>query len=161
MPGLDDASSQNFVSESGSSNEPSSYYQQVSASYYNVAGQGAESRLKSADAEVSASYYESAARNEASQSYFVGEEATQSYCGQNLSSGYYDAPADAEAAAASQSFYSAAGQNVEASQSFYQEASVEQRDGEATPASYPMDYAAADSPIDRHDLVESSSARQR
>lgn len=73
---------------------------------------------------------------------------------------------------ASQSYYpaddiekteqSSSSQNIEASQSFYQEQSDElklRQQGEATPTyteRYPVDYTLENSPIEKHDLVESS-----
>ncbi|XP_015590734.1 uncharacterized protein LOC107265615 isoform X2 [Cephus cinctus] len=153
MPGLEETSSQNFVTESSDDrNEPSSYYPHHQ------------------EEEVTPSYYESTPRDitsEASQSYFNPEEATPSYSSQSITPSYYDPRPETEA---SQSYYSSqdlerterSSQNVEASQSFYQEAADELRlrqQGEATPtysARYPVDYTLANSPIERHDLVESS-----
>ncbi|XP_066599238.1 uncharacterized protein [Prorops nasuta] len=167
MPGLDENSSQNFVTESTDHrNEPSSYYahQEVTASYYESVDQDANSRLEEdAQEEVTPSYYEGNPQ-EASQSYFAPEEATPSY----TSPSYYDPRPESEA---SQSYYSnddldkteqSSTQNTEASQSFYQERTDELRlrqQGEATPTyseRYPVDYPLDNSPIERHDLVESS-----
>ncbi|XP_071865704.1 uncharacterized protein [Bombus fervidus] len=172
MPGLEETSSQNFVTESTDHrNEPSSYYthhQEVTASYYESVGQETNSRLvEDPQEEVTPSYYDSNPQ-EASQSYFNPEEATPSYSSHNVSPSYYDHRPESEA---SQSYYSAddiekseqsSSQNIEASQSFYQEQSDELKltqQGEATPTyteRYPVDYTLENSPIDRHDLVESS-----
>lgn len=105
--------------------------------------------------------------SEASQSYFVPEGPSPSYTSQTVSPSYYEPPPEGEA---SQSFYSqdierteqSSSRNVEASQSFYQETTDELRlrqQGEATPTyteRYPVDYTLENSPIERHDLVESS-----
>ncbi|XP_015432062.1 PREDICTED: mucin-17-like [Dufourea novaeangliae] len=172
MPGLEETPSQNFVTESTDHrNEPSSYYahhQEVTASYYESVGQETNSRLdEDPQEEVTPSYYE-ANPQEASQSYFTPEEATPSYSSHNVSPSYYDHRPESEA---SQSYYSAddiqktersSSQNIEASQSFYQEQSDElklRQQGEATPTyteRYPVDYTLENSPIERHDLVESS-----
>ncbi|XP_043262942.1 uncharacterized threonine-rich GPI-anchored glycoprotein PJ4664.02-like isoform X1 [Colletes gigas] len=167
MPGLEDTPSQNFVTESTDHrNEPSSYYahhQEVTASYYESVGQETNSRLGEDPQEVTPSYYEGNPQ-EASQSYFTPEEATPSYSSHNVSPSYYDHRPESEA---SQSYYSAekteqSSQNIEASQSFYQEQSDElklRQQGEATPTyteRYPVDYTLENSPIERHDLVESS-----
>ena len=172
MPGLEETPSQNFVTESTDHrNEPSSYYthhQEVTASYYESVGQETNSRLdEDPQEEVTPSYYGSNAQ-EASQSYFNPEEATPSYSSHNVSPSYYDHRPESEA---SQSYYSAddiekseqsSSQNIEASQSFYQEQSDElklSQQGEATPTyteRYPVDYTLENSPIERHDLVESS-----
>ena len=167
MPGLEENSSQNFVTESTDHrNEPTSYYArhpEVSASYYETAHQDSNSRLEAdPQEEVTPSYYENP--QEASQSYF---RQTPRYSSQNASPSYYDPAPESEA---SQSYYShdiegteqSSSRNVEASQSFYQESTDEMRlrqQGEATPTyteRYPVDYALANSPIERHDLVESS-----
>lgn len=172
MPGLEETSSQNFVTESTDHrNEPSSYYthhQEVTASYYESVDQEGNSRLEEdPQEEVTPSYYEGNPQV-ASQSYFTPEEATPSYSSRNVSSGYYGHRPEGEA---SQSYYSADdlekteqsnSQNIEASQSFYQEHTDELRlrqQGEATPTyseRYPVDYTLDNSPIERHDLVESS-----
>ncbi|KAK2583429.1 hypothetical protein KPH14_009408 [Odynerus spinipes] len=172
MPGLEETSSQNFVTESTDHrNEPSSYYthhQEVTASYYESVDQEGNPRLEEdPQEEVTPSYYEGNPQV-ASQSYFAPEEATPSYSSRNVSSGYYDHRPESEA---SQSYYSAddlekteqsTSQNIEASQSFYQEHTEELRlrqQGEATPTyseRYPVDYTLDNSPIERHDLVESS-----
>ncbi|KAK9305325.1 hypothetical protein QLX08_003590 [Tetragonisca angustula] len=172
MPGLEETPSQNFVTESTDHrNEPSSYYthhQEVTASYYESVGQETNSRLdEDPQEEVTPSYYGSNPQ-EASQSYFNPEEATPSYSSHNVSPSYYDHRPESEA---SQSYYSAddiekseqsSSQNIEASQSFYQEQSDElklSQQGEATPTyteRYPVDYTLENSPIERHDLVESS-----
>lgn len=172
MPGLEETSSQNFVTESTDHrNEPSSYYthhQEVTASYYESVDQEGSSRLEEdPQEEVTPSYYEGNPQV-ASQSYFTPEEATPSYSSRNVSSGYYGHRPESEA---SQSYYSADdlekteqsnSQNIEASQSFYQEHTDELRlrqQGEATPTyseRYPVDYTLDNSPIERHDLVESS-----
>ncbi|KAL2743088.1 mucin-17-like isoform X1 [Vespula maculifrons] len=172
MPGLEETSSQNFVTESTDHrNEPSSYYthhQEVTASYYESVDQEGNSRLEEdPQEEVTPSYYEGNPQV-ASQSYFTPEEATPSYSSRNVSSGYYGHRPESEA---SQSYYSADdlekteqsnSQNIEASQSFYQEHTDELRlrqQGEATPTyseRYPVDYTLDNSPIERHDLVESS-----
>ncbi|KAG7203553.1 hypothetical protein KM043_013601 [Ampulex compressa] len=172
MPGLEETCSQNFVTESTDHrNEPSSYYahhQEVTASYYESVDQETNSRLEGdAQGEVTPSYYE-ANPQEASQSYFTPEEATPSYSSHNVSPNYYDPRPESEA---SQSYYStnnlekteqSSSQNIEASQSFYQEQSDElklRQQGEATPTyseRYPVDYTLDNSPIERHDLVESS-----
>ncbi|XP_031836554.1 uncharacterized protein LOC116428698 isoform X2 [Nomia melanderi] len=172
MPGLEETPSQNFVTESTDHrNEPSSYYahhQEVTASYYESVGQETNSRLdEDPQEEVTPSYYEGNPQ-EASQSYFTPEEATPSYSSHNVSPSYYDHRPESEA---SQSYYSthdiekseqSSSQNIEASQSFYQEQSDElklRQQGEATPTyteRYPVDYTLENSPIERHDLVESS-----
>ncbi|XP_076179763.1 uncharacterized protein LOC143152967 [Ptiloglossa arizonensis] len=171
MPGLEETPSQNFVTESTDhTNEPSSYYahhQEVTASYYESVGQETNSRLdEDPQEEVTPSYYEGNPQ-EASQSYFNPEEATPSYSSHNVSPSYYDHRPESEA---SQSYYSTddiekteqSSQNIEASQSFYQEQSDElklRQQGEATPTyteRYPVDYTLENSPIERHDLVESS-----
>ncbi|XP_017892730.1 mucin-17-like isoform X2 [Ceratina calcarata] len=172
MPGLEENPSQNFVTESTDHrNEPSSYYahhQEVTASYYESVGQETNSRLDGdPQEEVTPSYYDGNPQ-EASQSYFAPEEATPSYSSHNVSPSYYDHRPESEA---SQSYYSAddidkseqsSSQNIEASQSFYQEQSDELKltqQGEATPTyteRYPVDYTLENSPIERHDLVESS-----
>lgn len=172
MPGLEETPSQNFVAESTDHrNEPSSYYthhQEVTASYYESVGQETNSRLDGdPQEEVTPSYYDGNPQ-EASQSYFNPEEATPSYSSHNVSPSYYDHRPESEA---SQSYYSAddiekseqsSSQNIEASQSFYQEQSDELKltqQGEATPTyteRYPVDYTLENSPIERHDLVESS-----
>ncbi|CAK9825203.1 hypothetical protein ANTRET_LOCUS3260 [Anthophora retusa] len=172
MPGLEETPSQNFVTESTDhTNEPSSYYthhQEVTASYYESVGQETNSRLdEDPQEEVTPSYYDGNPQ-EASQSYFTPEEATPSYSSHNVSPSYYDHRPESEA---SQSYYSAddiekseqsSSQNIEASQSFYQEQSDELKltqQGEATPTyteRYPVDYPLENSPIERHDLVESS-----
>ncbi|XP_017797577.1 PREDICTED: mucin-3A-like [Habropoda laboriosa] len=172
MPGLEETPSQNFVTESTDHrNEPSSYYthhQEVTASYYESVGQETNSRLdEDPQEEVTPSYYDGNPQ-EASQSYFTPEEATPSYSSHNVSPSYYDHRPEGEA---SQSYYSAddiekseqsSSQNIEASQSFYQEQSDELKltqQGEATPTyteRYPVDYPLENSPIERHDLVESS-----
>nr|XP_033323788.1 mucin-3A-like [Megalopta genalis]XP_033323789.1 mucin-3A-like [Megalopta genalis]XP_033323790.1 mucin-3A-like [Megalopta genalis]XP_033323791.1 mucin-3A-like [Megalopta genalis]XP_033323792.1 mucin-3A-like [Megalopta genalis] len=172
MPGLEETPSQNFVTESTDHrNEPSSYYahhQEVTASYYEPVGQETNSRLdEDPQEEVTPSYYEGNPQ-EASQSYFNPEEATPSYSSHNVSPSYYDHRPESEA---SQSYYStddiekseqSSSQNIEASQSFYQEQSDElklRQQGEATPTyteRYPVDYTLENSPIERHDLVESS-----
>lgn len=172
MPGLEENSSQSFVTESSDHrNEPTSYYthsQEVTASYYDSVHQESNSRLEEdPQEEVTASYYESTPQDiasEASQSYFTPEEATPSYS----TPSYYNRRPESEA---TQSFYSSqaldrreqsSSQNVEASQSFYPEANENLRlrqQGEATPTysgRYPVDYTLTDSPIERHDLVESS-----
>ncbi|XP_046749988.1 mucin-17-like [Diprion similis] len=176
MPGLEENSSQSFVTESSDHrNEPSSYYthhQEVTASYYESVHQECNnSRLEEdPQEEVTASYYESTPQDiasEASQSYFAPEEATPSYSSQSITPSYYNARPESEA---TQSFYSSqtldrreqSSQNVEASQSFYPEVTENLRlrqQGEATPTystRYPVDYTLTDSPIERHDLVESS-----
>lgn len=173
MPGLEETPSQNFVTESTDHrNEPSSYYahhQEVTASYYESVGQETNSRLdEDPQEEVTPGYYEGNPQ-EASQSYFTPEEATPSYSSHSVSPSYYDHRPEGEA---SQSYYSAddiekteqssSSQNIEASQSFYQEQSDElklRQQGEATPTyteRYPVDYTLENSPIERHDLVESS-----
>lgn len=172
MPGLEETPSQNFVTESTDHrNEPSSYYthhQEVTASYYESVGQETNSRLdEDPQEEVTPGYYDGNPQ-EASQSYFNPEEATPSYSSHNVSPSYYDHRPESEA---SQSYYSAddiekseqsSSQNIEASQSFYQEQSDELKltqQGEATPTyteRYPVDYTLENSPIERHDLVESS-----
>ncbi|KAI4494459.1 hypothetical protein M0802_008951 [Mischocyttarus mexicanus] len=172
MPGLEETSSQNFVTESTDHrNEPSSYYthhQEVTASYYESVDQDGNSRLEEdPQEEVTPSYYEGNSQV-ASQSYFTPQEATTSYSSRNVSSDYYGHRPESEA---SQSYYStddlekaeqSNSQNIEASQSFYQEHTDELRlsqQGEATPTyseRYPVDYTLDNSPIERHDLVESS-----
>ncbi|XP_012268768.2 mucin-17-like [Athalia rosae] len=176
MPGLEETSSQSFVTESSDHrNEPTSYYthhQEVTASYYESVHQESNSRLEDdPQEEVTASYYDSTPQDiasEASQSYFAPEEATPSYSSQSITPSYYNPRPESEA---TQSFYSSqaldrreqsSSQNVEASQSFYPEVTENLRlrqQGEATPtysARYPADYTLTDSPIERHDLVESS-----
>lgn len=181
MPGLEETCSQNFVTESGDhhQNEPSSYYahhQEVTASYYESVDQDANSRLEGDPHEehvTPGGYYEGNPQ-EVSQSYFTpAEEETPNYTSHSISSGYYD-PSRPESEA-SQSYYStddldgkteeqssSSSPNIEASQSFYQERSGELRlrqQGEATPTyseGYPVDYTLENSPIERHDLVESS-----
>lgn len=182
MPGLEETCSQNFVTESGDhhQNEPSSYYahhQEVTASYYESVDQDANSRLEGDPHEehvTPGGYYEGNPQ-EVSQSYFTpAEEETPNYTSHSISSGYYD-PSRPESEA-SQSYYSTddldggkteeqsspSSPNIEASQSFYQERSGELRlrqQGEATPTyseGYPVDYTLENSPIERHDLVESS-----
>lgn len=95
------------------------------------------------------------------------EDPSPSYGSQTVSPSCYDAPPETEA---SQSYYSShdndtperSSMNVEASQSFYQETNDEVRlrsQGEATPTyteRYPLDYTLDNSPMERHDLVESS-----
>lgn len=172
MPGLEETPSQNFVTESTDHrNEPSSYYahQEVTASYYKSVEQDVNSRLdEDPQEEVTPGYYEGNPQ-EASQSYFTPEEATPSYSSHNVSPSYYDHRPEGEA---SQSYYpaddiekteqSSSSQNIEASQSFYQEQSDElklRQQGEATPTyteRYPVDYTLENSPIEKHDLVESS-----
>lgn len=173
MPGLEETCAQNFVTESTNRrNEPSSYYahhQEVTASYYESADQETDSRLEEdSHEEVTPSYYEGNAQ-EVSQSYFAPTEETSNYTPQSISPSYYDPRPESEA---SQSYYStddlgkteeqSFSPNVETSQSFYQERSGELRlrqQGEATPAyseGYPVDYTLDNSPIERHDLVESS-----
>ncbi|XP_072747707.1 uncharacterized protein [Anoplolepis gracilipes] len=179
MPGLEETCSQNFVTESGDHrNEPSSYYthhQEVTASYYESVDQDANSRLEEDPHEehVTAGGYYEGNPQEVSQSYFApAEEETPNYTSHSISSGYYD-PSRPESEA-SQSYYStddldgkteqssSSSPNIEASQSFYQERSGELRlrqQGEATPTyseGYPVDYTLENSPIERHDLVESS-----
>ncbi|KAL6439882.1 hypothetical protein ACFW04_004124 [Cataglyphis niger] len=179
MPGLEETCSQNFVTESSDHhrNEPSSYYahhQEVTASYYESVDQDANSRLGEDPHEehvTPGGYYEGNPQ-EVSQSYFAPtEEETPNYTSHSISSGYYD-PSRPESEA-SQSYYStddldgkteqsSSSPNIEASQSFYQERSGELRlrqQGEATPTyseGYPVDYTLENSPIERHDLVESS-----
>lgn len=173
MPGIEENSSQNFVTESTDHrNEPTSYYArhpEVSASYYETVNQDSNSRLEAdPQEEVTPSYYENPqdVTSEASQSYF---RSTPRYSSQSVSPSYYEPAPESEA---SQSYYShdvegneqssSTSRNVEASQSFYQETNDEIRlrqQGEATPTyteRYPVDYALANSPIERHDLVESS-----
>ncbi|XP_076749078.1 uncharacterized protein LOC143422383 [Xylocopa sonorina] len=177
MPGLEETPSQNFVTESTDHrNEPSNYYthhQEVTASYYESVGQETNSRLDDdPQEEVTPGYYDGNPQ-EASQSYFNPEEATPSYSSHNVSPSYYDHRPESEA---SQSYYSAddieksersSSQNIEASQSFYQEQSDELKltqQGEATPTyteRYPIDYTLENSPIERHDLVESSVSATR
>lgn len=173
MPGLDETCSQNFVTESTDHrNEPSSYYahhQEVTASYYESVDQDANSRLEGGDPheEVTPGYYEGNPQ-EVSQSYFAPTEETPNYTSHSISPSYYDPRPESEA---SQSYYStdeldkteqSSSPNIEASQSFYQERSGELRlrqQGEATPTypeGYPVDYTLENSPIERHDLVESS-----
>lgn len=171
MPRLDETSSQNFVTESSDRrNEPTSYFREATASYYGSTHQDPNSRLiEDPQEEVTPSYYGTNTRDitaEASQSYFAPEEATPSYASHNqVSPSYYDPPPEGEA---SQSYYSAqeserteqSSQNMEASQSFYQEDELRLRQrGEATPTysdRYPVEYASTNSPLERHDLVESS-----
>lgn len=171
MPGLDETCSQNFVTESTDHrNEPSSYYahhQEVTASYYESVEQDANSRLEGGDPheEVTPGYYEGNPQ-EVSQSYFAPAEETPNYTSHSISPSYYRPESEA-----SQSYYStdeldkteqSSSPNIEASQSFYQERSGELRlrqQGEATPTypeGYPVDYTLENSPIERHDLVESS-----
>ncbi|XP_012140780.2 uncharacterized protein LOC100883284 isoform X1 [Megachile rotundata] len=170
MPGLEETPSQNFVTESTDHrNEPSSYtHQEVTASYYDSVEQETNSRLdEDPQEEVTPSYYDGNP-HEASQSYFTPEEATPSYSSHNVSPSYYDHRPETEA---SQSYYSgsdiekteqSSSQNIEASQSFYQEQADELKltqQGEATPTyteRYPVDYTLENSPMERHDLVESS-----
>nr|XP_034195426.1 mucin-17-like [Osmia lignaria] len=170
MPGLEETPSQNFVTESTDHrNEPSSYtHQEVTASYYDSVEQETNSRLdEDPQEEVTPSYYDGNP-HEASQSYFTPEEATPSYSSHNVSPSYYGHRPETEA---SQSYYSASdiekteqssSQNTEASQSFYQEQTDELKltqQGEATPTyteRYPVDYTLESSPMERHDLVESS-----
>ncbi|XP_043278032.1 mucin-17-like [Venturia canescens] len=173
MPGgIEENSSQNFVTESTDHrNEPTSYYArhpEVSASYYEAANQDSNSRLEAdPQEEVTPSYYEQPQdiTSEASQSYF---RPTPRYSARSVSPSYYEPTPETEASQSS--YYSheietreqSSSRNVEASQSFYQETSDERRlrqQGEATPTyteRYPVDYALANSPIERHDLVESS-----
>ncbi|KAL0112767.1 hypothetical protein PUN28_012201 [Cardiocondyla obscurior] len=174
MPGLEETCSQNFVTESGDRrNEPSSYYahhQEVTASYYESVDQDTNSRLEEDQHEehvTPGGYYEGNPQ-EVSQSYFAPTEETQNYTSHGISPGYYD-PSRPESEA-SQSYYStddkteqsSTSPNIEASQSFYRERSSELRlrqQGEATPTypeRYPVDYTLENSPIERHDLVESS-----
>ncbi|EZA60207.1 hypothetical protein DMN91_010710 [Ooceraea biroi] len=181
MPGLEETCSQNFVTESTDHhrNEPSSYYashhQEVTASYYESVDQdSANSRLEEDPHEehvTPGGYYEGNPQ-EVSQSYFAPAEETPNYTSHGISPSYYD-PSRPESEA-SQSYYSAedldgkteeqssSSPNIEASQSFYQERSGELRlrqQGEATPTyteGYPVDYTLENSPIERHDLVESS-----
>ncbi|XP_020292350.1 mucin-17-like [Pseudomyrmex gracilis] len=178
MPGLDETCSQNFVPESTDHhrNEPSSYYahhQEVTESYYESVDQDTNSRLEEDPHEehvTPGGYYEGNPQ-EVSQSYFTPAEETTNYSNQGISPGYYD-PNRPESEA-SQSYYStddldgkteqsSSSPNIEASQSFYQERSGELRlrqQGEATPTyseGYPADYTLENSPIERHDLVESS-----
>jgi len=180
MPGLEETCSQNFVTESTDHrNEPSSYYashhQEVTASYYESVDQdSANSRLEEDTHEehvTPGGYYEGNPQ-EVSQSYFASAEETPNYTSHGISPSYYD-PSRPESEA-SQSYYStedldskteeqsSSSPNIEASQSFYQERSGELRlrqQGEATPTyteGYPVDYTLENSPIERHDLVESS-----
>ncbi|XP_012281317.1 mucin-17 isoform X2 [Orussus abietinus] len=181
MPGLEESSSQNFVTESSDHrrNEPTSYYghhhREVTPSYYESIHRDSNSRLEaSPQEEVTPGYYEASGRDvtsEASQSYFAPEEATPSFSRRSVSPGYYEPRPETEA---SQSYYSgreleraersstSSSGNIEASQSFYQETADDSRlgqRGEATPTyseRYPVDYTLANSPIERHDLVESS-----
>ncbi|KYN02739.1 PREDICTED: mucin-17-like [Cyphomyrmex costatus] len=180
MPDLEETCSQNFVTESSDHhrNEPSSYYahhQEVTASYYESVDQDANSRLEEDPHEeqhvTPGGYYEGNPQ-EVSQSYFAPTEETPSYTSHGISPGYYD-PSRPESEA-SQSYYStddldgkteqtSSSPNIEASQSFYQERSSElklrQQQGEATPTypeRYPVDYSLENSPIEKHDLVESS-----
>ncbi|XP_034949242.1 titin homolog [Chelonus insularis] len=139
MPGLEENSAQNFVSESSDQrDEPTSYYARHTEDV----------------------------TSEASQSYFIPEGPSPSYTTQTASPSYYEPPRESEA---SQSFYSheversEQSRNVEASQSFYQEATTDglrlRQQGEATPTyteRYPVDYTLENSPMERHDLVESS-----
>lgn len=182
MPGLEETCSQNFVTESSDHrNEPSSYYaghhhhQEVTASYYESVDQdSANSRLEEDPHEehVTAGGYYEGNPQEVSQSYFAPAEETTNYTSHGISPSYYD-PSRPESEA-SQSYYStedldgktegqsSSSPNIEASQSFYQERSGELRlrqQGEATPTyteGYPVDYTLENSPIERHDLVESS-----
>lgn len=180
MPGLEETCSQNFVTESSDRhrNEPSSYYthhQEVTASYYESVDQDhANSRLEEDPHEehvTPGGYYEGNPQ-EVSQSYFAPTEETPNYSSHGISPGYYD-PSRPESEA-SQSYYStddldsgkteqsSSSPNIEASQSFYRERTSELRlrqQGEATPTypeGYPVDYTLENSPIERHDLVESS-----
>ncbi|XP_011061689.1 PREDICTED: uncharacterized protein LOC105150363 [Acromyrmex echinatior] len=178
MPGLEETCSQNFVTESSDHhrNEPSSYYahhQEVTASYYESVDQDANSRLEEDPHEehvTPGGYYEGNPQ-EVSQSYFAPTEETPNYTSHSISPGYYD-PSRPESEA-SQSYYStddlegkteqsSSSPNIEASQSFYQERSSElklRQQGEATPTypeKYPVDYTLENSPIEKHDLVESS-----
>lgn len=178
MPGLEETCSQNFVTESSDHhrNEPSSYYahhQEVTASYYESVDQDANSRLEEDPHEehvTPGGYYEGNPQ-EVSQSYFAPTEETPNYTSHSISPGYYD-PSRPESEA-SQSYYStddlegkteqsSSSPNIEASQSFYQERSSElklRQQGEATPTypeRYPVDYTLENSPIEKHDLVESS-----
>ncbi|XP_012523225.1 serine-rich adhesin for platelets [Monomorium pharaonis] len=183
MTGLEETCSQNFVTESGDHhrNEPSSYYprhQEVTASYYESVDQDANSRLGEGEdpheEHVTPGGYYEGNPQEVSQSYFAptGEE-TANYSSHGISPSYYD-PSRPESEA-SQSYYStddldgksteqtaSSPSTIEASQSFYQERSSELRlrqQGEATPTypeGYPVDYTLENSPIERHDLVESS-----
>lgn len=179
MPGLEETCSQNFVTESSDRhrNEPSSYYahhQEVTASYYESVDQDANSRLEEDPHEehvTPGGYYEGNPQ-EVSQSYFAPAEETTNYTSHGISPGYYD-PSRPESEA-SQSYYStddldsgkteqsSSSPNIEASQSFYRERSSDLRlrqQGEATPTypeGYPVDYTLDNSPIERHDLVESS-----
>ncbi|XP_063983023.1 mucin-2-like [Diachasmimorpha longicaudata] len=141
MPRLEGETAQNFVSESSDQrNEPSSYYARNPE-------------------EVT---------SEPSQSYFMPEGSSPSYPTETVSPSCYDAPPETEA---SQSYYltqeidrteQSSSRNVEASPSFYQDTPDEVRlrsQGEATPTyteRYPLDYTLENSPIERHDLVESS-----
>lgn len=182
MPGLEESCSQTFVTESSSDrhrNEPSSYYahhQEVTASYYESVDQDANSRLEEEEdpreEHVTPGGYYEANPQEVSQSYFAPAEETPNYTSHGISPGYYD-PSRPESEA-SQSYYStdeldktgeeqsSSSPNIEASQSFYRERSSELRlrqQGEATPTypeGYPVDYTLENSPIERHDLVESS-----
>lgn len=180
MPGLEETCSQNFVTESGDHrrNEPSSYYphhQEVTASYYESVDQDANSRLGEEEdpheEHVTAGGYYEGNPQEVSQSYFAPTEETPNYSSHGISPSYYD-PSRPESEA-SQSYYStedldgkteqsSSSPTIEASQSFYQERSSELRlrqQGEATPTypeGYPVDYTLENSPIERHDLVESS-----
>ncbi|XP_012061339.1 PREDICTED: uncharacterized protein LOC105624593 [Atta cephalotes] len=178
MPGLEETCSQNFVTESSDHhrNEPSSYYahhQEVTASYYESVDQDANSRLEEDPHEehvTPGGYYEGNPQ-EVSQSYFAPTEETPNYTSHSISPGYYD-PSRPESEA-SQSYYStddlegkteqsSSSPNIEASQSFYQERSSElklRQQGEATPTypeKYPVDYTLENSPVEKHDLVESS-----
>lgn len=178
MPGLEETCSQNFVTESSDRhrNELSSYYahhQEVTASYYESVDQDANSRLEEDPREehvTPGGYYE-ANPQEVSQSYFAPAEETPSYASHGISPGYYD-PGRPESEA-SQSYYStddldgkteqsSSSPNIEASQSFYRERSGDLRlrqQGEATPTypeGYPVDYTLENSPVEKHDLVESS-----
>ncbi|OXU17079.1 hypothetical protein TSAR_014484 [Trichomalopsis sarcophagae] len=176
---VEETGSQSYVTDSSNErNEPTSYYrhnQEVTESYYQNICKQSHSQIESnSEEEATPSYYESNpvdVTSEASGSYFNQEEATPSYS-HEISPSYYDPQAESEA---SQSYYSSAHdlnassqsvalQNVEATQSFYSENSDEQQfrqQGEATPTyteHYSVDYAHApvSSPLDRHDLVESS-----
>nr|XP_012232896.1 PREDICTED: uncharacterized protein LOC105678277 isoform X2 [Linepithema humile] len=179
MPGLEETCSQNFVTESTDHhrNEPTSYYahhQEVTASYYESVDQDANSRLEEDPHEehvTPGDYYEGNPQ-EVSQSYFAPAEETPNYTSHGISPGGYYDPNRPESEA-SQSYYStddldgkteqsSTSPNIEASQSFYQERPSELRlrqQGEATPTypeGYPVDYTLENSPIERHDLVESS-----
>ena len=179
-------SSENYVSDrSVERNEPTSYYSQhedVTESYYegicNQEPVQTNSRLESnSDEEATPSYYESnvadvRSGSEASQSYLNEEQVAPSYSSHDISVSYYDSEHEV-GHEASQSFYSSQHferssnkihQNVEATQSFYQE-NVDQRplnqQEDLSPSfvdRYSLDtaYVPISSPLDRHDLVESS-----